>query len=441
MANMSNPDPITCRKKLSLGAQNLETRISSLELLQRPMIPLDIVPLTYNLEKIRRESGVFDSRGLRRSASIISTASQQDIDEVHTWLNQIGKPEHITLFDQKYVRNIRQCSTLNEEDLRCMGINFNIKYMLDEIDKLKSSTKRSCSVVKEEEEENQHVRALSAANRLQEESPAVRSARGKHQKGIMTQEELLQVIASDAVMLAVERETKTMTDSGGCTKTLRQQPINEPGSNDKQKENEDKQIRIFLSYRRSHSGEARSMKMGLERLGYKVFFDLDRDSGLGVGPFQQQLEQTLANTDVVLILITAAPSGPQSTVDTDGGRFNMSSTETMKEYARRGWTDYCGVEVEHALKADKIVIPVYFARHGTAWIGQQLSHLKDLPNLSPLRSLMAYDISDSLFVESIGVIDKHVKIEMAKVRGEGGGSADGGSSSSNNVGCGSCAVQ
>jgi hypothetical protein len=200
-------------------------------------------------------------------------------------------------------------------------------------------------------------------------------------------------------------------------------------SNDKQKEPKNKKIRIFLSYRRSHSGEARAMKMELEKLDYDVFFDLDRDSGLGVGPFQQQLEQTLANTDVVLVLITAAPSGPQSDVESDGGRFNMSSTETMKEYARLGWTDSCGVEVENALKANKIVIPVYSARHGTSWIGQQLNHLRDLPNLSPLRSLNAYDISDSLFVESIGVIDKHVKNEMTKTRGGSGGSggSDGGS--------------
>ena len=55
---------------------------------------------------------------------------------------------------------------------------------------------------------------------------------------------------------------------------------------------------------------------------------------------------------------------------------------------------------------------MYFARHGTAWIGQQLSHLRDLPKLSPLCSLNAYEISDSLFVESIGVIDKHVRKEI-----------------------------
>ena len=108
--------------------------------------------------------------------------------------------------------------------------------------------------------------------------------------------------------------------------------------------------------------------------------------------------------------------------------------ETMKEYARLGWTDWCGVEVENALKADKIVIPVYPARHGTAWIGQQLSHLQDLPNLSTLRSLNAYEISDRLFVESIGVIDQHVKNAMTTVRGGGGGSGGSGGSGSGSGG-------
>ena len=28
------------------------------------------------------------------------------------------------------------------------------------------------------------------------------------------------------------------------------------------------------------------------------------------------------------------------------GRFNMSSTETMKKYAQLGWTDYCAVGPE-----------------------------------------------------------------------------------------------
>ena len=178
--------------------------------------------------------------------------------------------------------------------------------------------------------------------------------------------------------------------------------------------------RVFLSYRRSHSGEARALKMELNHLGYEVFFDLDRDSGLGIGPFQQQLEEVLSSVEVVIVMITEAPSGEKADVDRqenmeDGttesvkGRFNMSSTETMKEYARLGWTDYCALEVERALAANKMIIPVYHGRHGASWIGQQLSHLRDLPGLASLRGLNAYDISDSLFKESVAVIDKHIQ--------------------------------
>ena len=165
--------------------------------------------------------------------------------------------------------------------------------------------------------------------------------------------------------------------------------------------------RIFLSYRRSQADFARSMKMELEGLGYQVFFDLDRDSGLGVGKFQDQLKKTLASTDVVLVLITPAPSGPQH-----GDRFDMSSTEAIEEYARLGWTDWCAVEVETALELDKMVIPVYPAKYGTEWIGQQLSKLKELPNLSGLCDLMAYDISDSLFKQSVAILDQHIQRKM-----------------------------
>ena len=406
MAN-TNPDHIICRKKLSLDTHNLHPRVSSLELLQRPMIPLDIVPLTYNLEKIRRESGVFDSRGLR-VASIISTASQQDIDEVHRWLNQIGKKEHITLFDQKFVQNIRQCSTLNEEDLRCMGINFNIKYMLDEIDKLKSSTKRSCSVVKEEEEEeNQHVRTLSAANRLQEESPAVRSARGKHQKGLMTQEELLQVIASDAVMLAVERETyketKTMTDSGGSTKTLRQQPINEPGSWD-----------VMISYTQTDGKaevEANELYHGFVKRGWTPWMDI-----------KMEMCDTAAMNEAVVncravVFVASSPSD-----DKDEPRASLNRP-------------FCRKELRWAIEKGTFIQPVIAMRDKERigfFISQAPDDLKCLGDVNFLHldrtAPKRWEVSLDLVIDAI---EKAEKMDVA----------GGGSSSSNNVGCGSCAVQ
>ena len=99
----------------------------------------------------------------------------------------------------------------------------------------------------------------------------------------------------------------------------------------------------------------------------------------------------------------------------------MSSTETMKKYADLGWTDWCAVEVEKALADGKIVIPVYYAKHGADFIGQQLGMLKDLPGLRGLRRLNAYDISDSLFQASVGVIHEHIVKAMVLRRSGGGG--------------------
>ena len=44
--------------------------------------------------------------------------------------------------------------------------------------------------------------------------------------------------------------------------------------------------------------------MELENLGYEVFFDLDHNTGLGLGDFQKQLEAALDQVDVVIVLIT-----------------------------------------------------------------------------------------------------------------------------------------
>jgi len=119
--------------------------------------------------------------------------------------------------------------------------------------------------------------------------------------------------------------------------------------------------------------------MELKHLGYdNVFFDLDTETGFGAGRFQPQLEDALEQCDVVIVLITDAPSGTLARVDSDGGRFNMTSTETMKEYARLGRVDYCAVEIERAIVADKIIIPVYESKHGRSWMGEQMTHLKHL---------------------------------------------------------------
>jgi hypothetical protein len=87
---------------------------------------------------------------------------------------------------------------------------------------------------------------------------------------------------------------------------------------------------IFLSYRRSRSGDARALKMALVELGHRVFFDVDRDEGLGAGDVQAQLEAVLAETSVLLALVTPAPSG-----NPGDWREGLSSMETVR--ACPGW--------------------------------------------------------------------------------------------------------
>ena len=163
--------------------------------------------------------------------------------------------------------------------------------------------------------------------------------------------------------------------------------------------------RVFISYRRSHSGAARSLKLHLKNLGYSdVFFDLDRDSGLKAGPFQDQLELALARVDVVFVLITDAPSGPKG-----DWRFGLSSTETMKQSHAKGLTDYCSVEITKALAQGKLVVPIYPGRHGNAWIGKQLKHLERLDALKKLQSLNAYPLHDDQYANSVLAVDAHVR--------------------------------
>jgi hypothetical protein len=48
---------------------------------------------------------------------------------------------------------------------------------------------------------------------------------------------------------------------------------------------------IFISYRRAQGGHARALKMALRDLGFSVFLDVDHDTGLGLGNFQENLEK------------------------------------------------------------------------------------------------------------------------------------------------------
>ena len=163
--------------------------------------------------------------------------------------------------------------------------------------------------------------------------------------------------------------------------------------------------RVFISYRRSHSGWAKALQLEFKRLGYPddhVFFDVDRDSGLAAGPFQKQLEEKLRRADVLLALITDAPSGPKS-----DWRFQLSSTDTIQQSHKNNKIDYCAIEVSKALSEGTLVMPVYPGKHGSRWIGAQLSLLSGT-SCASLQSLNAYPLHDDQFAAGVEVLHRHM---------------------------------
>ena len=163
--------------------------------------------------------------------------------------------------------------------------------------------------------------------------------------------------------------------------------------------------RVFISYRRAHSGWAKALQLELKRLGYPdnhVFFDIDRDSGLEAGPFQKQLEEKLVRADVLLALITDAPSGPKS-----DWRFQLSSTDTIQQSQKQNKIDYCAIEVSNALTEGTLVVPVYPGKHGSRWIGAQLNLLSGT-SCASLQSLNAYPLHDDQFAAGVEVLHRHI---------------------------------
>ena len=163
--------------------------------------------------------------------------------------------------------------------------------------------------------------------------------------------------------------------------------------------------RIFISYRRAHSGWAKAIQLELKKLGYPdthVFFDLDRESGLEAGPFQTQLRQQLARADVLFALITDAPSGPKT-----DWRFQLSSTATIQQSQKKNKIDYCALEVSEALATGTLVVPVYPGKHGSMWIGAQLSLLSGT-SCASLQSLNAYPLHDDQFTAGVAVLHRHI---------------------------------
>ena len=142
----------------------------------------------------------------------------------------------------------------------------------------------------------------------------------------------------------------------------------------------------------------------LKAKGMKVFLDIDREGGLGVGDFQTQLEKVLHKVPVVIVMMTKAPSGPDDTARGGMDRSAMSSMEHVSKYAHAGWTDFCRIEMAVALRMKKLVVPVYPGSEGSSYVGKELRHLGGIEDVQNLRNCNAFPIHDDMFEQSVGII-------------------------------------
>jgi hypothetical protein len=115
---------------------------------------------------------------------------------------------------------------------------------------------------------------------------------------------------------------------------------------------------------------------------------------------------------ILIAILTPAPSGP------DELRQQLSYTETVRQYAQEGWTDYCHVELKHALAdPDTEVIPLF---HPDYRESDYTDQLRDLPeDISGLAGKNARPIGvPALFDKSIEVvhelIQRHVRNQQSR---------------------------
>lgn len=196
---------------------------------------------------------------------------------------------------------------------------------------------------------------------------------------------------------------------------------------------------IFISYRRARVGDARSLKQALKQ-HFRVFLDIDREEGLGVGEFQSQLESILHRTPVVIVLLTTSPSGPDDTERGGIDRSELTSMQHIVQYAQRGWCDFCRyavhamlslcrrfvhsiltnihraratrpdrIEMAVALKLGKIVVPCYPGSEGSRYVGTELGRLSALDDVRDMAKCNAYPIYDDMYDESVGKIISAIK--------------------------------
>lgn len=170
---------------------------------------------------------------------------------------------------------------------------------------------------------------------------------------------------------------------------------------------------IFLSYRRSHKHLSRCIKQqlmcprrgkdGVTRM-YRVFFDMD-DIG-AVKDFQGELEARLRECEVVLVLMSAAPSGP---ANDPNGRDKMTSFETMVHYRKHNLIDWCLVEIEIALELNKLIIPMYPGSEGQAFIGAEMARISTIKTAEDICKCNALPIHDDMFSQCVDNIRENIE--------------------------------
>ena len=138
-------------------------------------------------------------------------------------------------------------------------------------------------------------------------------------------------------------------------------------------------------------------------LAPQVFLDCDREGGLELGDFQAQLEQVLQCTKVVVVLATPPPSG------NDELRSGLSSMGAIAEYNKKGWTDWCEVEMVKCLSRPGCeVIPLYVNKQelgGDSFIGEELAKIRALEIGKLMGKLNAIDLD----VGDVSVAELHDK--------------------------------
>ena len=140
--------------------------------------------------------------------------------------------------------------------------------------------------------------------------------------------------------------------------------------------------KIFLSYRRTHANELKPLALNLQQ-SFDVYFVDDRYQK-GMDTDQATNAFNLEQSDVVLLLLSKAPSGPP-------GHWteHLSSMEMFKRCDdlsgnKSSNLDYCLDEIRRAIELKKIIVPIYSAHLSEEEIQTELLVIKDVTGLHEL---------------------------------------------------------